>query len=228
MLLAFGLLPSYEKFKDKRGNEVDVAPGAPPMPEWLRPTDETTGNPTGYEYQDWLNKESYPLPQSGMDYVKESFANWFVSPIRETYVDGDGEDHDVELPQSTTVTALPPPTTVSSNKRSGVRTLPSQSMPPNIGPIRDTLNATLPAPDFSKGGTTEKQNRYVLKSSLVPCTCATRGGGPSCAQHAGSYPGSSVPGSMNEDEEIKKPFSVAFAGETNPVGYLNSFAAFSK
>jgi hypothetical protein len=88
------------------------------------------------------------------------------------------------------------------------------------------VNRTLPPPDFSKGGKNDLTDKYVLKSSLVPCSCPAQG--MSCEQHAGSYPSSSVPGSMNEDDAIQKPFSVAFPGETNPVGFLTSFAAFSR
>jgi hypothetical protein len=210
VILAFVLVPSYERFRDKDGKYVDVAPNAPPPPKRLIPISGRTGERTEFAPPSG-SLELYPIPD--------------IPPSSQPEVD---------LPQSTTVTALPPPVTVDSDVPSGVRTLPSQSMPPNpllgtspsLGPVKNTINRTLPPPDFSPGGYSEQQNRYVLKSSLVPCTCGSQG--MSCPQHAGSYPSSTVPGALNEDEEIKKPFSVAFAGETNPVGYLNSFAAFSK
>lgn len=271
LVLAFILLPTYERFKDASGRDVDIAPGAPAIPEELIPIDERTGEKvnvphTGYEYQSWLNKESYknifgaqepsasvdPIPKGGEifptgmyenkrigeDYLaRESFGNWFVWPIRESFEDSmKQEPVEADLPQNTTVTVIPPPVMVQSTKPSGVKAMPSQDMPANKYADVDipepasanTFNKTLPPPDFSKphSGEDAWKNQYVKKSSLVPCTCPAQG--MSCPQHAGSYPSSSVPGSMNEDDNIKKPFSVAFPGETNPIGYLNSFAAFSK
>lgn len=318
VLLAFVLMPSYERFRDANGIEVDIAPGAPPRPSWLIPVSESTGlyvggQATGYEYQDWLAEkytnifgkseptasidprpteqllplDTYEGKKIGENYLKREGYSRFVPAFRESFANG-------EFPQSTTITALPPPTTVSSDIPSGVRTLRSQSMPPldmwgmkmnandeklmalsgleyqaktkaekceaekgpsdtecknyrkqsegllddiakmkasQPAPVEPAhaqygVNRTLPPPDFSKGGKNDRTDKYVLKSSLVPCTCPAQG--MSCEQHAGSYPSSSVPGSMNEDDAIQKPFSIAFPGETNPVGFLNSFAAFSR
>jgi len=350
VLLAFVLMPSYERFRDANGIEVDIAPGAPPRPSWLIPVSESTGlyvggQATGYEYKDWLAEkytnifgkpeptasidprpteqllplDTYEGKRIGENYLKREGYSRFVPSFRESFENG-------ELPQSTTITALPPPTTVASDIPSGVRTLRSQSMPPldmwgmrehlmnaddeknmalsgleyqaktiaekaekceaakgpsatecknyrkqseglladiakmkasqpapvegahtsygeagsvrlapsngrSLAPVEGAhtsygVNRTLPPPDFSKGGKNDLTDKYVLKSSLVPCSCPAQG--MSCEQHAGSYPSSSVPGSMNEDDAIQKPFSIAFPGETNPVGFLNSFAAFSR
>jgi hypothetical protein len=252
--LAFVLLPTYERFVDKNGKETDVDPNAPPMPDWLKPIDERTGKREKYtnilgDAPPVPTKD--PLPAPGWlapggnepDYLKrEGMANWFVWPIRETFdLANPGAEPlpEPELPQSTTVTALPPPVTIDSNKPSGVKTIPSQSMPPNtllqdvnkaVGTDKKVTQRTLPAPDFSgdQYGPGNARDKYVLKSSLPPCSCPTQG--MSCPQHGGSYPGSRVPGSieMNEDDMIQKPFSVAYPGETDPVGYLNSFSAFTK
>lgn len=295
VLLAFILLPSYERFKDASGKEVDVDPNAPPVPDWLLPIDERTGQKgTSIFHETYKNifgspeptPEKDPRPAKGWlaptglyedkrigeDYLaNEGFGNWFVWPVRETFTEGDAALDSVtpnnlpvpELPKSTTVTAIPPPTTVMSNKPSGVKTLKSGDMPappklPNspftndtisaVGLDKRVINRTLPAPVFDDPfNPTGKGDKYVLKSSLVPCSCAA-GQGMSCPQHGGSYPSSTVPGDQDMgggsgpsgngggdmggiiggDEGIQKPFSVAFDAETNPSGYLNSFAAFSK
>lgn len=49
VVLAFILIPTYERFKDAQGKEVDVDPNAPPMPEWLKPMDPRSGLKEGYE-----------------------------------------------------------------------------------------------------------------------------------------------------------------------------------
>ncbi len=49
VVLAFVLIPTFERFKDAQGREVDVDPNAPPMPEWLKPINERTGTKEGYE-----------------------------------------------------------------------------------------------------------------------------------------------------------------------------------
>lgn len=219
VLLAFILLPTYERFKDASGRDVDVAPGAPPVPKELIPIDERTGEPvnapsaTGYDYMGWLNREQFDSPADPMQ----------TPPI--------------------TAPPAPPPTTVDSTKPSGVKVLPSQSMPKNkmlgtanesVGLDKKQQGVTIPPPKFEAGPQgIQGEDKYVLKSSLVPCSCAS-GQGMSCEQHAGSYPSSKVPGDqdmggMTEDDNIKKPFSVAFdTGGEAPVGYLNSFSAFMK
>lgn len=77
-------------------------------------------------------------------------------------------------------------------------------------------------------------DEYVLKSSLVPCTCPTYSA--SCPSHAGSMPSSKVPGDKDDDitkakpdqSKISKPFSQAFPQETDPQPFLTSFASFNK
>lgn len=233
-VLAFILLPSYERFKDAGGREVDIAPGAPPLPKELIPIDERSGErvtaapASGYDYLDWLN--------------------------RERFVDASGQEVDVapdappmpeELkPQKPGAAPPVPPSTVAQPKPSGVKVLPSQSMPANamlgtanknVGLDKKQLNVTIPPPKFESGPQgIQSEDKYVLKSSLVPCSCAA-GYGMSCEQHSGSYPSSTVPGDMDsggmmtEDDLIKKPFQVAFdTGGEAPSGYLNSFSAFMK
>lgn len=293
-LLAFILLPTYERFKGADGREVDISPDAPPVPDWLLPIDERTGKKgTSIFHETYKNIFGSPEPVAhkdprpakgwlapsgllgdkrvGEDYLaNEGFGNWFVWPVRETFTEADAVMDSVtpqnlplpqpDLPKSTTVIAIPPPSTVMSNKPSGVKTLPSgdQPAPPKLGNspfTNDTIsavgldkrviNVTLPAPVFdSPFAPSGKGDKYVLKSSLVPCSCAA-GQGMSCPSHGGSYPSSFVPGDQDGgsggsggsgdmggiiggDEGIQKPFSVAFDAETNPIGYLNSFAAFSK
>lgn len=77
-------------------------------------------------------------------------------------------------------------------------------------------------------------DEYVLKSSLVPCTCPTYSA--SCPSHAGSMPSSKVPGDKDDDitkakpdqSKISKPFSQAFPQETDPQPFLTSFASFNR
>jgi hypothetical protein len=289
VLLAFILLPTYERFKDAYGKEVDVDPNAPPVPDWLLPIDERTGKKgTSIFHETYKNIFGAPEPVAqkdprpakgwlaptglyegrrvGEDYLaNEGFGNWFVWPVRETFAEGDAAFDSVtpqnaplpqpDLPKATTVMVIPPPSTVMSNKPSGVKTLPSgdQPAPPklpaspftndiisSVGLDKRVINSTLPPPNFDNPfNPSGKGDKYVLKSSLVPCSCAA-GQGMSCQQHGGSYPSSTVPGDQDGgmggdmggiiggDEGIQKPFSVAFDAETNPIGYLNSFAAFSK
>ncbi len=49
VILAFILIPTYERFKDAQGKEVDVDPNAPPMPEWLKPMDPRSEIKEGFE-----------------------------------------------------------------------------------------------------------------------------------------------------------------------------------
>ncbi len=202
--LAFILLPTYERFKDAEGNEVDVDPNAPPVPSELIPIDERTGkkvapgfNPT--EYSDFL---------SG----KEGFETLSGVPT-------------------------PKPTTVDSNVPSGVKVLPSQSMPPtkqDVGSDKKVLNRTIPPPKVYEPGPQgiQGEDKYVLKSSLVPCisgNCGSRvPGGNDGNFTPGGSSGMFGPGGTEQDDAIKKPFSVAFSSENEPTGYLNSFNAFMK
>jgi len=42
LFFAFVLMPIHERFTGADGRETDVSPDAPPMPEWLKPTDPRT------------------------------------------------------------------------------------------------------------------------------------------------------------------------------------------
>lgn len=215
IVLAFILMPTYERFKDASGKEVDVSPDAPPMPEWLK-------------------------PQSGASKPVEQTPS--IRPVEPTKT----VTPPPPLPPSTAVPpitvsvdqkGLPPPSTNVSDIPSGVKTLPSQSMPPdkmlqsvgaNTGLDKQVLGKTLPAPTFENplepSGISQGEDKYVLKSSLVPFAC-----GSSCASRVpggndGMTP--SVGGMMNDG--VQKPFSAAFGNQNEPQGYLNSFAAFMK
>lgn len=77
-------------------------------------------------------------------------------------------------------------------------------------------------------------DEYVLKSSLVPCTCPTYSA--SCPSHAGSMPSSKTPGDKDDDitqakpdqTKISKPFTQSFSTETDPQPFLTSFASFNR
>lgn len=202
--LAFILLPTYERFKDAEGHDSDVSVDAPALPEDLIPIDERTGKRVAagfnpYEYTDFL---------SG----KEGFENKPILP------------------------GVPTPTTVDSKTPSGVKVIPSESMPAvkkidtTVVSDKKVLNRTIPPPKVYEPGPQgiQGEDKYVLKSSLVPCVSGNCGskvpGG-----NDGYIPGGN--GDMyptNQDDAIKKPFSVAFTSENEPVGYLNSFNAFMK
>lgn len=213
--LAFILLPTYERFKDAEGHDVDVDPNAPPVPAGLIPIDERTGlkatdisfNP--YEYQDFL---------SG----KEGFETLSGVPAPKPILPG------VPTP---TPTSTPTPTTVDSNVPSGVKVLPSQSMPPTnkqtVSLDKKVLNRTIPPPKVYEPGPQgiQGEDKYVLKSSLVPCVSGNCG-----SRVPGGNDGNFTPGGSGDmfDDQIKKPFSEAFSSENEPVGFLNSFNAFMK
>lgn len=111
-----------------------------------------------------------------------------------------------------------------SSRKSTTPTAPSTtpSTAPSTAP-----KTTTPTPP-------EKGDEYVLKSSLVPCTCPTYSA--SCPSHAGSMPSSKTPGDKDQDiteakpdqSKISKPFSQAFPQETDPQPFLTSFASFSR
>ena len=189
IILAFVLIPSYEHFKDASGKETDVSPDAPPMPAGLCPTDERTG------------KTTCPPGVS----APSGLGGWLLG--KETF----------DVPTTPDAPPAPP-------APSGVRVIPSQSMPPNallgtinsaVGTDSKSLTRTIPGPPVQAGPQgIQGEDKYVLKSSLLPCTT-----------------GSKVPGTTggNADDDIKKPFSEAFPTDENgPVGYLNSFNAFMK
>lgn len=217
IVLAFILMPTYERFKDAQGRDVDVDPNAPPMPDWLKPQSGATKpaeqlpslRPTE---QTVTSTPPPPLPPAG------------ATPPVTVKVDQKG---------------LPLPSTNVSTTPSGVKTLPSQSMPPNplesvganTGLDKQVMGWTLPGPKFENPldptGLPMGEDKYVLKSSLIPFAC----GGGGCGN------GSKVPGGNDgmtptaggiPDDGIRKPFSEAFGAKTEPEGYLNSFAAFMK
>jgi len=73
---------------------------------------------------------------------------------------------------------------------------------------------------------------YILKSSVVPCTCTTHSMG--CERHGGGMDSSIVPGDLDGNFQyrtqsqsgLKRPFSQAFLNQGEPIGFLNSFSAF--
>ena len=247
VVLAFILLPTYERFKDAEGHDVDVDPNAPPVPAGLIPIDERTGlkvtdlsfNP--YEYQDFLSgKESFetlsgvPTPTSILPGV----------PTPAPILPGVPTPAPASAPTTRPILpGVPTPTTVDSNVPSGVRVLPSQSMPPNaqmgtvnqnVGLDKKVLNRTIAPPKVYEPGPQgiQGQDKYVLKSSLVPCVSGNCGSKVPGGNDGNFTPGGSSgmfgPGGTEQDDAIKKPFSEAFSSENEPVGYLNSFNAFMK
>ena len=212
VVLAFIMMPTYERFKDASGKEVDVSPNAPPTPDWLKPM-ATKGDAS-------------------------------IPPVPPVYS---------SLPPPPVSTPLPPPSakapvTVSVDKPSstestipsGVRTLPSQNIPMNSDPMmqsmgantgldKKVLNYTIPAPSFDASGPSglsQGEDKYVLKSSLLPCSCGGSGAGSRVpGGNDGMVPSA---GGMQPSDGIRKPFSAAFTSENEPQGYLNSFSAFMK
>lgn len=73
---------------------------------------------------------------------------------------------------------------------------------------------------------------YILKSSMVPCTCTTHSMG--CDRHSGSKQESFAPGDLDGNFQYRiqpqsglmRPFSQAFLNQGEPSGFLNSFGAF--
>jgi hypothetical protein len=215
IVLAFILMPTYERFKDASGKEVDVSPNAPPVPDFLKPqsgaTKPTTQLPSlRPEEKTVTSTPPPPLPPAG------------------------------STPPVTVKVDLPPPSTNVSNIPSGVRTLPSQSMPAdtqlqsvgaNTGLDKQVMGWTLPGPSFQNpldpSGLPMGEDKYVLKSSLIPFACGGGGCGAG-SQVPGGNDGMVPTASGIPDDGIKKPFSEAFDSKTEPEGYLNSFAAFMK
>jgi hypothetical protein len=234
--LAFILLPTYERFKDAEGHDVDVDTNAPAMPAGLIPIDERTGkqatstsNP--YEYSDFLSGRETFETLSGVPTPTSTHAA--ILP---------GVPTPAAAPKPI-LPGVPTPTTVDSNVPSGVKVLPSQSMPPNkqmgtmnqnVGTDQKVLNKTIPPPKVYEPGPQgiQAEDKYVLKSSLVPCVsgkCGSRvPGGDDGNFTPGGSGGMFGPGGTEQDDAIKKPFSDAFSSENEPVGYLNSFNAFMK
>lgn len=214
---AFIVIPTYEHFKDASGKEVDVDPNAPPMPDFLKPqsgaTKPTTQMPS-IRPEPPVQTVAPPTPLPPVS----------ATPPVSVAADQKG---------------LPPPVSNVSTTPSGVKTLPSQSMPAdplmtsvgaNTGLDKQVMGWTLPGPSFENPlaapqGLSQGEDKYVLKTSLVPFAC-----GSSCA-------GSQVPGGNDgmtpsvggvQPDGISKPFSAAFSNKNEPEGYLNSFSAFMK
>lgn len=74
---------------------------------------------------------------------------------------------------------------------------------------------------------------YILKSSLVPCTCTKHSMG--CERHSGSKQESFAPGDLDGNFQYRiqpqsglmRPFSQAFLNQGEPTGFLNTFSAFA-
>lgn len=240
VVLAFLIIPGYERFKDASGKEVDVSPDAPAMPEWLKPIDERTGKKATYKNifgqpEPTASKDPLPSPgwlnPAGLDFFyreqfENPYSNWLVYPFRETFENESAEPDVVQnIMPAKKLGAM-------SDVPSGVKVPPAQSMPPNklLGTVNEAvetdkkvISRTLPAPKFEDpyNPSTQAKDKYVLKSSLVPCSITGVNG-----------PVSRVPGDMDQggimDDPNAKPFSIAFQEQEDPVGYLNSFSAFNK
>jgi hypothetical protein len=110
-------------------------------------------------------------------------------------------------------------------------------MPPtkqDVGADKKVLNRTIPPPKVYEPGPQgiQGEDKYVLKSSLVPCVSGNCGSRVPGGNDGNFTPGGSSgmfgPGGTEQDDAIKKPFSDAFSSENEPTGYLNSFNAFMK
>ncbi len=222
VILAFILMPTYERFKDATGKDVDVDPNAPAMPDWLKA--QSTGG----------------APQTQLPSLKPDIQSVISTPLPPLPPVNAIPPVTVNVDQKTS--SLPPPSTTSSTTPSGVKVLPSQSVPAspimsqigsNIQNDKQIISNTLPGPNFSSDGPqgidTGYGDKYVLKSSLVPCSsgsCSKVPGGNDGAPGGSDGMNPSIGGIPNDG--IKKPFSEAFSGENEPVGFLNSFSAFMK
>lgn len=205
--LAFIMMPTYERFINAQGQEVDVSPNAPPTPDWLKPLATQGGGPA-------------PPPPPAPPAPTAS------TPLPPTNA---RPPVTVRVPNSSTESTTP----------SGVRTMRSQNIPPNSDPMmqsmgtntgldRTVLNYTIPAPSFDASGPTglsQGEDKYVLKSSLLPCSC---GGGGAGSRVPGGNDGMVPTAGGMPSDGIRKPFSAAFSSENEPQGYLNSFSAFMK
>ena len=278
-MLAFILMPSYERFKDEEGREVDVDPNAPPMPEWLKskdprketfqtnvPVSVTTqpSSPSQVAAQTIRLPPPPPIPQGAPpkndpDYPKfkqfcnlcsgdaiDAFFKIFMTPAEQDprvismfKADPDWASWGRQMCSICKLDEfsgpIPPPSSTESNVPSGVNVLASKSMPNN--PLMDSVGAntgldkkvitrTLPGPRFDDPMAIDSGygDKYVLKSSLVPCATG------SCSRVPGGNDGMvpSAGGSGFPNDGISKPFSAAFSNQNEPQGFLNSFAAFMK
>lgn len=106
----------------------------------------------------------------------------------------------------------------------------TSTVTPSPAPTSSVATATIAAP-------TGPGDSYILKSSMVPCTCTNFSMG--CEKHAGSTPSSTAPGDKDpaapgksdqsaaqNQNGLRRPFSKAFEKQGEPTGFLNSFSAF--
>ena len=131
---------------------------------------------------------------------------------------------------------------------SGVRTIPPVGPPPhaatstlgNISGMSGMTGSWQEGPKDNDRGSNANWaspgDAYILKSSLVPCTCTTHSMG--CERHAGGRQESFAPGDLDNgggnlqyktepQSALMRPFSQAFQNQGEPIGYLNSFSAFA-
>ena len=146
---------------------------------------------------------------------------------------------------------MPPWSGVDSH----VRNIPPIGAPPHeatstLGNISGMsgMTGTCAAPTedvFSNANWASPGDSYILKSSLVPCTCTKHSMG--CERHAGGRQESFAPGDLDTvggdgsvsggsgnlqfrtepQSRVMRPFSQAFENQGEPIGFLNSFSAFS-
>jgi hypothetical protein len=94
------------------------------------------------------------------------------------------------------------------------------------------VQQTLPPPTSqSPPNPNDPMNDYVLKSSLVPCSCPDYSG--SCPTHAGSSPSSRYPGDKDSDVTEMKPdqsgMRKSFPNQPgDPQPFLTGFGAFNR
>ena len=95
------------------------------------------------------------------------------------------------------------------------------------------VQQTLPPPSTSQSPSdpNDPMGDYVLKSSLVPCSCPDYSG--SCPTHAGSSPSSRYPGDKDSDITDMKPdqsgMRKSFPNQPgDPQPFLTGFGAFNR
>lgn len=111
---------------------------------------------------------------------------------------------------------------VSSNKG-------DQSSPTPV--VQQTLPPPSTTQQPSANDPNDPMNDYVLKSSLVPCSCPDYSG--SCPTHAGSAPSSRYPGDKDSDITDMKPdqsgMRKSFPNQSgDPQPFLTGFGAFNR
>jgi hypothetical protein len=134
-------------------------------------------------------------------------------------------------PLMKTVPTLPDGNPIPTDKLPRVILSTCDTQEKIVPPTSTPATAAIAAP-------TGPGDSYVLKSSLVPCTCTIHSMG--CERHAGSKPSSTAPGDKDAfppgksdqltaqpQKDLMRPFSSAFANQGEPTGFLNSFSAFA-